>query len=238
MDPVTPKERALYDGAIRLWDKNLLSEALPLFRSLTVNWPCAKYFGLRSSCERDLGLLSEAEASARAAVRLDSASWVGWRQLGMCLEEQERLPEASGAYERSLAEGDNPATRVFYASMLRESGDIEGARRQLEVCTSKFPDYDEAWLNFGGVWQEEGPERALRLMQSALEIDPEYGLYHAWVAYMHGILAHVDEARHHMGEARRLGSDHPEVQGVLERTSAWLLKIDRKQHPRRKPTAE
>jgi len=122
--------------------------------------------------------------------------------------------------------------------MSRKTGDVARARKHLEACTSRFPDYDEAWLNLGGVWQDEDPERALRLMQTALDIDPEYGLYHAWVAYMHGVLAHVDEARHHLREARRLGSDHQDFEGLLESTSKWLLKIDAKNHPRKRPTAE
>ena len=222
----------------RLRDADRHAEALPLLRTLVRDWPNAGYFMLCSDSEAELLLWDDAEASARAALKLKPDSWTTWRQMGQCLEAQSRDVEAAPAYERSLELRDNPATRVLYASMLRRSGDLEDARRHLEACARAFPEWGEGWLNLGGTWQEEDPERALRLMQSALEIDPECGLYHAWVAYMHGVLAHVEEARHHLREARRLGSDHPDFEGVFEDTSGWLLKIDQKRRPRSKPVAE
>jgi Flp pilus assembly protein TadD len=236
--PEPPDEETLYREAKRLGAAGRHEEALPLWRALTSSWPSAGAWMLLTHCLMELHRWVEAESAARAALDLRPDSWTTWRELAMCLEARGCMQEAKEAYDRSLGLRDNPATRVLYASMLSRHGDVEGARRHLESCTRTFPEWGEAWFNLGCSWEVDDPERALSLMQCALEIEPDDGYYHARMAYVHGVLAHVEQARQHLREARRLGSGHAQFDDLLGEVSTWLQKIDRKHHARRKPAPE
>lgn len=88
--------------------------------------------------------------------------------LGNRPQALEDLRKAAGLRE------DYPEAHVNYGTLLVESEDFAGARKELELAVKYAPSSPEAWLGLGNALRGEGRfEEAARAYQRALGLDPK-----------------------------------------------------------------
>ena len=101
--------------------------------------------------------------------------WNGWFVLGWALRRLARWADAAGAFERAIElGGDNSDTRNELAICLMETGDLAGARRQLEAALRDDCDNVKIISNMGVLALKNGrKDEAAAFFRTVLELDPE-----------------------------------------------------------------
>ena len=101
--------------------------------------------------------------------------WNGWFVLGWALRRLARWADATGAFERAIElGGDNSDTRNELAICLMETGDLAGARRQLEAALRDDCDNVKIISNMGVLALKNGrKDEAAAFFRTVLELDPE-----------------------------------------------------------------
>ena len=96
---------------------------------------------------------------------------------GADLLAQGRTAEAIGAFERSLAEREDAATRVQLAGALKAVGRPEDASREYKRALTLDPRNAVAWFNFGNLLRVDFKDvrSALEAYRKATECDPSFG---------------------------------------------------------------
>lgn len=117
--------------------------------------------------EHRLGRPAEAEAAYRRAISIGSA--LAARNLQLLLLENDRLPDA----EQLARTSGDPDTVLPVAGALRNSGDLDGARRLIESLLLRSPDSAEARNELGIVLGQSGDHRgAATCFEEALRLQP------------------------------------------------------------------
>jgi len=101
--------------------------------------------------------------------------WNGWFLLGWALRLLRRWEDAKAAFKKTIElGGDNSDTRNELAICLMETGDITGARRELETALNKDPENVKIISNLGALALKNGDkEKAAAFFRTALEIDED-----------------------------------------------------------------
>ena len=100
--------------------------------------------------------------------------WNGWFVLGWALRRLGRWEDGAAAFGKALELGGTGAdTRNEYAICLMESGDLAGARRQLEAALREDPENVKIISNLGVLSLKSGnTEEAAAFFRTVLELDP------------------------------------------------------------------
>jgi len=78
----------------------------------------------------------------------------------------------------------------LHARALAAAGDVAGAERQYEAMTRAYPELPEPWNNLAALYVQAGQlERARLALQTALSIEPKYGVAQANLADVHLMMA-------------------------------------------------
>jgi tetratricopeptide (TPR) repeat protein len=164
------------------------------------------------------GVPDSAIARARAAVALAPDSTEPRRLLARTLQDAGRYDQAEREWlELRRRHPEEPGYALDLGGCRERAGNLDGAVAAGREALKLAPDWAPA-LNFVGYvladHDRELPE-ARRLIESALEKDPENGAYvdsHGWVLYR---LGRLEEARSQLERAVRLTNGDPVVREHL-----------------------
>ena len=95
-------------------------------------------------------------------------------QMAAILEKRGDFASARAEIERAIAVEPSRPLELYNAQLMSKGGDFEGAIDYLEGLLDEKPDDDEVIYNLGVVYGEsDQTERAIELMQRALELNPD-----------------------------------------------------------------
>ena len=137
--------------------------------------------GLEDESFREAYMLvrdGQAEAGmlrVRGFVERQPEVWNGWFVLGWALRKLGRWGDAAAAFDRAIElGGGNSDTRNELAICLMETGDLMGARRQLESALRDDCDNVKIISNMGVLALKSGrKDEAAAFFRTVLELDPE-----------------------------------------------------------------
>ena len=114
-------------------------------------------------------------AAIRGFIERRPDVWNGWFVLGWALRSLGRWADAAAAFGKAMElGGGNPDTRNELAICLMESGDLAGARRQLEAALRGDCENVKIISNLGVLSLRAGKkDEADAFFRAALELDPE-----------------------------------------------------------------
>ena len=113
--------------------------------------------------------------SIRGFIERQPEVWNGWFVLGWALRRLSRWEDAATAFDRAIElGGDNSDTRNELAICLMETGDLSGARRQLESALRDDSENVKIISNLGVLALKNGrKDEAAAFFRTVLELDPE-----------------------------------------------------------------
>ncbi len=116
----------------------------------------------------------EAAAHLEILTSIDSYNWPAWWNFMLALERSAQHERAIKALQHLIQmEGYTPELRFRLAYNCLESGRLEEAARQFELCGEEDPDWMEAKINLGLAWGRMGKtERAKAIFEAALRDQP------------------------------------------------------------------
>jgi tetratricopeptide (TPR) repeat protein len=113
------------------------------------------------------------------AVRLNPQNGQALLNLGMCREQENRLQEATGLYERSIQAESTPLAQYGLASVLARLKQYEAAEPHFRAALQLKADFPEAWYSLGlmRTWQGR-PDDAANCFAHALKYKTNYVAAH------------------------------------------------------------
>ncbi|MDR2494986.1 MAG: tetratricopeptide repeat protein [Spirochaetaceae bacterium] len=111
----------------------------------------------------------------RAFLERFPLAWKGWFVLGWGLRLLGRWEDGAAAFRKALELGGRPGDlRNELAICLMESGDLRGARAELEACLREEPENVKILSNLGVLSLKKGDRtEAAGFFRTALEIEPD-----------------------------------------------------------------
>jgi Flp pilus assembly protein TadD len=111
----------------------------------------------------------------REFIELHPAVWNGWFVLGWALRRTGRWQDAAAAFGKAVEHGGgNSDTRNELAICLMETGDLQGARRELEAALHNDPENVKIISNLGVLALKNGEkDTAAAFFRTVLELDPD-----------------------------------------------------------------
>ncbi|RMH19287.1 MAG: hypothetical protein D6696_10985 [Acidobacteria bacterium] len=129
-------------------------------------------------------------------------------------QQGERYGEMIPLLERVLA-AEPESTRALFslAAAYERTGDVERAAGTFERLLELAPDHAPSLNYLGYMWADRGEhlERALRLIQRAVALDPDNGAYVDSLGWAHFRLGNLEQARQMLEWAARLIDDDPTI---------------------------
>ena len=113
--------------------------------------------------------------SIREFIEKNPAVWNGWFVLGWALRRLGRWEEGAAAFGKAVEFGGGGSdTRNELAICLMESGDLKGARRQLEAALRGDPENVKIISNLAVLAMKNGnADEAAAFFRTVLELDPD-----------------------------------------------------------------
>ena len=113
--------------------------------------------------------------SIRGFIERQPEVWNGWFVLGWALRRLGRWEDATAAFDRAMElGGGNSDTRNELAICLMETGDLKGARRQLESALHDDCENIKIISNLGVLaLKNDRKDEAAAFFRTVLELDPE-----------------------------------------------------------------
>jgi tetratricopeptide (TPR) repeat protein len=101
--------------------------------------------------------------------------WNGWFLLGWGLRKLGRWKDGAAAFRKCIdLGGGNSDTRNELAICLIESGDLPGAKKELEECLKEEPENVKVLSNLGVLALKKGsPQEAEGFFRAALDLEPQ-----------------------------------------------------------------
>jgi len=111
----------------------------------------------------------------RVFIERHPAVWNGWFVLGWALRRTGRWEDGAAAFGKAIELGGGGSdTRNELAICLMETGDLKGARRELETALHKDPENVKIISNLGVLALKSGAaDEAAAFFRTVLELDPD-----------------------------------------------------------------
>ena len=121
------------------------------------------------------GDLKAAEAAFQKVTEIDPGNPDGWVNIGRAAVQEGDMVHARAVLQRALDINPSLArTNFFYAKVLRNDGDYDGAANHLRTVLSQYPRDRVALNDLGRVlFLQRRYQEAIAQFQAALAIDPE-----------------------------------------------------------------
>lgn len=130
-----------------------------------------------SAAELAIGLVGEAEATARRAIAADAHHPPAWHNLALALEPQGRLLEAMDAVSRAAAQTPADAAYAgFKAQLEMTAGMRKKARATLDAALARKPDSVPLQFQLAGLLERDGDvSGAMQAYGNVVRLDPQHG---------------------------------------------------------------
>ncbi len=202
------------------------------------------------------GKTDEALAVVRAAIAMPDAPPRMYSRLAWVLYHAKRNSEAEQAYRDLLSryEGQYESeelrtllrdARLVLSNLCASRHDMGEAEELLEQVLDEYPENVGAMNDLAYLWveQQKNLERALQMIQQAVEVDPENEAYRDSLGWAHYQLGHYAEAVAELRKAVTIGGEEPD--GVIlehlgdalqkagqtaESRAAWQRALERFEH--------
>lgn len=187
--------------------------ALKYRREIALKKQSADHFCVYGKAAEKLKRWEEAETAYKEALRLDPDSSLVMICLGNLMldrrdgNRKEFLGVAKDWFLKALQYKRTAGTLTFLGTTYYELNDMEAAHRTFEEAVKVNPDYEEALYNLAYMEKKQNPERAIKLLERAIEIDPYYAAAHHHVALLYQKAGDLERAEHHL---RRTLENDPE----------------------------
>lgn len=163
------------------------------------------------------GALTRALAAAPAAVRVGVPAAIV-AALGTLTFAQSRMySDLETLYTVTVTK--NPSAWMAHnnlGNLLRDRGDLAGARRHLEAALRVRPDLTKTHYNLANVLRDlREPDAAIVHYRRALELDPAYGEAHNHLGSLLALRREYAEAQRHLLTALRLDPEDHEARNHL-----------------------
>jgi tetratricopeptide (TPR) repeat protein len=132
------------------------------------NFSAAYRFIQEGNAEQGMGYI-------RDFIEKHPAVWNGWFVLGWALRCTGRWEDAAAAFSKAIElGGNNTDTRNELAICLMETGDLHGARKELETALHDDPENVKIISNLGVLALKNGnSDEAAAFFRTVLELDPD-----------------------------------------------------------------
>ena len=148
---------ALYRQALEAMDKKDYARADELAAQAITKQPThVLAYYVRGQAAAAQSRWDDAVAAFTKVAELYPGSFAARRDLGISLENLNRLPDAAKAYEAALAVQDQDELRARLAFLLIEAGEEPRALTQFETLTSRNSTMPEVWRALGRLTFESG----------------------------------------------------------------------------------
>jgi tetratricopeptide (TPR) repeat protein len=208
VDPGNPD--VVYEMGSLLQQLRRPQEALPYFvRHLEMVDDDQQTLVQIGKCYIDLGRPDEAERTLRRALALSDDA-VGFYNLGIVLEERDRLEEAEKSYRRAIELNAGLArAQNNLGGLLAGSGRLDEAERHLRESIRLDPSAPDAYANLAALQlQQEKPSDAAASARAAITIDPRHVDAHVNLGVALAQLGDIVAARREFDEALRIDPRH------------------------------
>jgi tetratricopeptide (TPR) repeat protein len=160
-------------------------------------------------CYSDLGRFGEAERTLRDALAAADDA-VGYYNLGLVLEQGDRLQEAESNYRRAISLGPGLASaRNNLGLLLARTARMNEAEVQLREAIRLEPSSPDAYSNLSVVLLERrNLVEAEQVALKAIEVDPTHADAHANLGVIRANAGDLEAARRHFADALRLDPHH------------------------------
>jgi len=204
-------------------------EALELInRALTIHGPHPVFHSNLAAVYLALGLLVEAEAHAREALRLNPSQPDAWANLGVALQRRGQDTEAEQALHAALRL--NPGhldARCNLGAILHRQGRLPEALTLLQETVRLAPGHAQAQNDLGGALLAcNQVEAALRHLHQAVRLRPDFAEAHSNLGLAFRELGRIDEAMQCFRESLRLNPNYPGAHNNLGYTLEFQGRID------------
>jgi tetratricopeptide (TPR) repeat protein len=152
----------------------------------------------------DLRLWSEGETTLQKAIEIEPGFTLARFYLGLLYKDQGRFEEALRCLTKaSIDEGAADTFTVLgvvqtHLDLMRE------AQASFRKAISLDPTYEEPYYNLATTLRNENNEEAIRLLEKAIAIDPNYALAHREMGLMLRISERFLDAEYHLHRAIEL----------------------------------
>lgn len=212
MDPIENKaEEAEEAGDLLL--------ALRLWKHAAENRPTLRSFCRYGRVAQQLKRWDEAESAFAEALRLDPNDELAMRCMGSLWftrtdgDERQSLEVAKEWFLKALASKRNTHVLTFLGSAYLALGDVAPARDAYEEALQIESHYEEAMYNLAILEAKENPQRAIELLEKAIEIDPGYAIAHQELGKLLHKAGDLAKAEYHL--RRSLAQDPSEYWSQL-----------------------
>ncbi|MGH9383519.1 MAG: tetratricopeptide repeat protein [Vicinamibacterales bacterium] len=170
-----------------------------------------------AKCQIDLGRVAEAEATLRKALSLGDDA-VGFHNLGVVLERQNRLPEAEASYRRAVALGPGLAgARNNLAVLMAAQSRLDEAALYLRESIRLSPAEADAYGNLSAVrFQQGAVADAAHLARLAIDLEPRHADAHANLGVALARLGDLDAAQRELQAALAIDPRHVNARRNLD----------------------
>jgi tetratricopeptide (TPR) repeat protein len=160
-------------------------------------------------CFSDLGRLAEAERTLRDALAAGDDA-VGYYNLGLVLEQGDRLQEAESNYRRATSLGTGLASaRNNLGLLLARNARLNEAEVQLREAIRLEPSSPDAYTNLSVVLLERlNFAEAEQMARQAIAVDPTHADAHANLGVIRARVGDLEAARRHFADALRIDPHH------------------------------
>ncbi len=152
----------------------------------------------------DVSNTAEANASlvlCDRVIETNAESSMAYFTKGLILLEMERYTDSLKAFHQAIELDPDNVVFYFYRSLVYDrAGDFKNTEKDLLFVLEKKPDYAEAANHLGYLYAERGIEnqRALELIQKAVDISPTNGAYQDSLGWVYYRMEDYEKARYHI----------------------------------------
>jgi tetratricopeptide (TPR) repeat protein len=208
VDPENPD--VVYEMGSLIQQRGGAQEALPYFmRHLDMVDDDQQTLVQIGKCYIDLGRLDEAERTLRQALALADDA-IGFYNLGIVLEQRDRMQEAEQSYRRTLELNAGLArAHNNLGGLLAASGRVDEAEQHLRESIRLDPALPDAYVSLAALQLERGrPSEAAASARQALAIDARHVDAHVNLGVALAQLGDFTQARREFDEALRIDPRH------------------------------
>lgn len=172
----------------------------------------ADHYGALGQLYHAYDLAFSAEPAYRNAAQLapEDRRWPYY--LGVLAQQAGRLAEATHRFDRVLTlEPRDVPTRFRQAEALRELGEVEVAKKHLEILLQLLPESPAALALLGEIALEgDDPETAVALLERALDQAPDANRLHWPLGMAYRRLGDAEKAMTHLEQRGKVGVRPPD----------------------------